>query len=55
MIVLSGKKHSIKHSEVVSNILTADITNNKYSLELIEEIKPLNRIRERLLKEYAII
>lgn len=49
------KKHSIKYSEVVSNILTADITNNKYSLELIKEIKPLNRIRERLLKEYEII
>ena len=49
------KKHSIKYSEVVANILTADITNNKYSLELIKEIKPLNRIRERLLKEYEII
>lgn len=49
------KKHSIKYSEVVANILTAEITNNKYSLELIKEIKPLDRIRERLLKEYEII
>lgn len=49
------KNQSIKHSEVVANILTADITKNKYSLELIEEIKPLNRIRERLLKKYEII
>lgn len=40
---------------VVANILTADITNNKYALKLIEEIKPLNRIRERVLREYEII
>jgi len=47
--------HSIKYSEVVSNIMTAEITNNKYSLKLIREIKPLNRIKERLMKEYEII
>lgn len=49
------KNHSIKYSEVVSNIITAEITNNQYSLKLIKEIKPLNRIRERLLNEYDII
>lgn len=49
------KQHNVKYSEVVANIITADITNNNYSLELIKEIKPLNRIRERLLKEYEII
>lgn len=49
------EKHSVKYSEVVANILTAEITNNKYSLELINKIKPLDRIRERLLKEYEII
>jgi len=49
------KIHSVKYSEVVSNIITADITNNLYSLKLIKEIEPLNRIRERLLKEYDII
>lgn len=49
------KNHKIKHSEVVSNIITAYLTNNKHSLKLIKEIKPLDRIRERLLKEYDII
>lgn len=49
------KNHRVKYSEVVANIITADLTNNKYTLKLIKEIKPLDRIRERLLKEYDII
>lgn len=47
--------HEVKYKEVVANILTAEITDNKITLEVIKEIKPLQRIKERLLKEYEII
>lgn len=48
------KNHNIKYNEIVANIMTAYITNNNYALELIEEIKPLNKIKE-LLEKYEII